>query len=203
MIEVFSWLKGAPAGDRTWLVCGKGPSFERHKEIPDLDAKYATIGLNHACRARHMMVAHMIDANVLDELPDLEHQAAYLLLPWQPHVQFKATTKTLQDFVNERADLRSFDSRGRLLWYNCSTGEAPRAGSPRVPVALFSAEAAVRILAMAGVKTIRTLGIDGGNKYASSFKDITPFRGGHTTFDGQNKYIQATVDKFKLDYRPL
>lgn len=203
MIEVFSWLQNYPVGARAWLICGKGPSFEKHKTIPELDEKYATVGLNHACRERHMLVAHMIDANVLDELPALERQADWLLMPWQPHVQFKATAKTLQDFVNERADLRSFDSRGRLLWYNCSTGKAPRAGSPSVPVAMFSAEAVVRILAMAGVKTIRTLGIDGGNKYASSFKDITPFRGGHTTFDGQEKYIKATVEKFKLDYRPL
>lgn len=203
MIEVFSWMKGGPAGDRTWLVCGKGPSFERHKEIPDLDGKYATIGLNHACRARRMMVAHMIDANVLDELPDLKDQAEWLLMPWQPHIQFRSTPKTLQDFLNERADLQGFESRGRLLWYNCSTGKSPRAGSPPVSVALFSAEAVVRLLAMAGVKKIRTLGVDGGKQYASSFKDIQPFRGGHTTFDGQQRYIQATVDQFKLDYAPL
>jgi hypothetical protein len=203
VIEVFSWLKGSPAGARTWLICGKGPSFERHTSIPDLDGSYATVGLNHACRARRMMVTHVADANVLDELPNIAQQTEWLLMPWQPHVQFKPTAKTLQNFLEERSDLKDFEARGRLLWYNCSSGPAPRPGSPSVSVFMFSAEAAVRILAMAGVKKIRTLGIDGGNQYAASFSDIPKFRGGHTTFDLQKKPIEATVKQFKLDYAPL
>lgn len=200
MIEFFEWFKTDPAKGRTWLVCGKGPTFERAKTIADLDERFATIGLNHACRERKMMVAHMIDANVLDEVPDMFDRCDYLLMPWQPHIKFRPTAKTLEDFVKERADLKRFEAKCRLLWYNCSTGNAPRFGSPRVGVALFSAEAVVRMLAMAGVKTIRTLGVDGGNQYASSFKDITPFRGGHKTFDGQKRFIDATVREYGIDY---
>ncbi len=203
MIDFFEWFKTDPAKGRTWLVCGKGPTFERAKEMADLNDRFATIGLNHACRERHMMVAHMIDANVLDEVPSIFKKCDYLLMPWQPHVKFRATAKTLQDFVNERDDLKRFEAKGRLLWYNCSTGNAPRPGSPGVGVALFSAEAVIRMLAMAGVKTIRTAGIDGGNQYASSFKDIKPFSGGHTTFDGQKRFIDATVREFGVDYSPL
>jgi hypothetical protein len=202
MIEFFTWFKSAKI-DKTWLICGKGPSFERHTKIEDLDGRYATFGLNHVCRERKMMISHMIDANVLDEIPDIFMKCDYLVMPWQPHIKFVPTKKTLQDFVSERSDLDRFDKKGRLLWYNCSTGKEPRFGSPKVRVDLFSAEAAVRLLAMAGVKKIRTLGIDGGNKYASNFKDITPFRGGHTTFDGQQKHINATVKEFDLDYGPL
>ena len=103
----------------------------------------------------------------------------------------------------EHPVLREFTAHDALLWYNLSNWPRPHAGSPVVRVEYFSAEAAVRILAMAGITTIRTLGIDGGSTYAPDFQDKKPFRGGHTSFDIQNKPIQATVQEFGLDLQPL
>lgn len=203
MINFFDWMKESPAGDRTWLVLGKGPSFERISKYPDVDQKFATIGLNHACRQKHMLVAHMIDADVLDEVPKFNEKTDYILMPWQPHFNSWAREKTLEQFSKEHKVLRDFEARGRLLWYNASTGNNPRKEYPVVKVNFFSSEAVIRMLAMAGVKTIRTLGIDGGKTYASSFKDIKPFRGGHNTFDHQNKPIQDTVKEFGLDFSQL
>jgi len=203
MIDFFKWIRESKRHERPWVVFGKGPSFERHRDFPRLDEEYETVGLNHACRERKMVLTHMIDVNVLDEVPDMFLKCDYLILPWQPHVKFRPTPKTLQDFIDEREDLQRFERKGRLLWYNASTGGAPRAGSPKVGVAWFSAEAVIRMLAMAGVKKIRTLGIDGGSSYGKSFKDIPPLRGGHTTFDHQNAPIQATVQKFGVDYGPM
>lgn len=203
MQNFFDWVKGDPAKGRTWLVMGKGPSFENHKKFPDLDRDYATIALNHVCRERHMLIAHMIDANVLDEVPKIEKTADFIMLPWQPHFNSWAREKTLEQFAKEHKTLIQVEKEGRLLWYNASTGNNPKPGFPVVKVNFFSAEAVVRLLAMAGAKKIRTLGIDGGNTYASSFKDIKPFRGGHNTFDHQNKPIQNTVNEFGIDYGPL
>lgn len=203
MIDFFEWAKTAPLNGRTWLVAGKGPTFDRHPEIADLDAKYAILGLNHVCRNKKVFVAHMIDANVLDEIEDLPSKIDYLLMPWQPHFKFRPTPTTLAMVLEKSPVLQQIDRKQRLLWYNLSTGNAPNGDSPRVLVDYFSAEAAVRLLAMAGVKVIRTLGIDGGNTYAGTFKDIPPFRGGHTTFDHQTAKIKKTVDLFKLDYKPL
>ena len=203
MIDFFEWVKVNKKKEKPWLIFGKGPSFERHKDYPLLDQQFYTISLNHACRSRTVFIAHMIDANVLDEIPKLIEQAAFLLLPWQPHIQFKATEKTLGDLAKGHPVLASFEAEGRLLWYNLVTGNKPRGKSPQVHVSYFSAEAVVRLLAMAGVKKIRTLGVDGGSSYAGSFKDIPPFRGGHTTFDHQKKPIEQTVAQYGLDYRPL
>ena len=203
MIDFFSFQKTMAHKERPWLVFGKGPSFERHKGYNDLDERFHTISLNHACRTRPVFIAHMIDANVLDEIPNLEAQAIYVLMPWQPHFNFRATDKTLEKLVAEKPVLGTLERMGRLLWYNLVTGPKARAGSPVVKVSYFSAEAVVRLLGMAGVKKIRTLGVDGGSKYAGSFKDIPPFRGGHTTFDLQNAPIQQTVKEFGIDYRPL
>lgn len=203
VIEFFEWERGLQNRNKPWLVLGKGPSFTRHKEFSDIDVRFLTVGLNHTCRDRKMFVTHIFDANVLDELPDLIVQCDYLLMPWYPHVNFGPTPKTLQDFVNERSMLTEFDQKERLLWYNASTGGLSRGTSPKVKVLFFSGDAIVRLLAMAGVKVIRTLGIDGGTSYAPSFKDIKPLRGGNTTYDFQNGPIQATVKEFCLDYAPL
>jgi hypothetical protein len=201
MIELFGWMKALEP--KPWLIFGKGPSFDRHKEFPDIDKEYHTVALNHACRNRPVFVGHMIDANVLDEVDGWEEKARFILMPWQPHVKFSPTDKTLDKFAVEHPVLASFEKQGRLLWYNLATGKKPRTGSPPVLVNFFSAEAVVRFLAMAGVKKIRTLGVDGGNTYAQAFKDITPFRGGHKTFDYQTGPIQKTVKEFGLDYAPL
>lgn len=203
MIEFFEWMKSNPFPNRTWLICGKGPTFDRNPEVLDFDTAYATIGLNHVCRARRVNVCHIIDAPALDEIDSLIDRVDFLVMPWQPHFGFAPTPKTLADLVGEKPMLQQLDAKGRLLWYNLSTGKLPRERSPLVEVHYFSAEAAVRVLAMAGIKKIRTLGIDGGNKYASSFKDIKPFRGGHTTFDHQTAWIEKTVEKYGVDYAPL
>jgi hypothetical protein len=87
--------------------------------------------------------------------------------------------------------------------YNLCTGKNPKPICPVVQVKFFSAEAAVCMLAMAGVRKIRTLGIDGGTKYSGAFKDIQPFRGGHKTFDIQTQSINETVKRYKVDYAPF
>lgn len=200
MINFFDWFKTTPGTGRTWVIMGKGPTFDRAGEIKNLDQQYATFALNHVCRQRHVFVAHMIDANVLDEVEDLEKKADFVVMPWQPHFTFKPTAKTLKALVAEKPVLQDLEAKGRLLWYNLCTGNAPNPGSPIVQVCYFSAEAAVSILAMAGVKKIRTLGIDGGKKYSAEFKDIKPFRGGHTTFDLQTARIKETVQRYGVNY---
>lgn len=203
MIEFFSWFKSGPWDKKPWLILGKGPSLARHREFANLDERFNTFGLNHVCRERHTLVTHVIDVNVIGEIQDLEHRTDFLVMARHPHVQFKPTEKTLEQFVAETPALQGFDLRGRLIWYNLSSWSKPHESSPVVKVGWFSAEAAVGLLAMAGVRQIRTLGIDGGNKYAEAFKDISPFRGGHKTFDHQNKPIEDIVKKFGLDYGPL
>lgn len=203
MIEFFEWMRGQRDA-RPWCVLGKGPSFRRRSEVEDLASRYQLLGLNHVCREEKVHLTHVIDANVLDEVPDIGSRTGYLVMPWHPHVDFKPSPRTLAEFARERPVLSLFDRDERLLWYNASTWQAaPRDGSPKVKVVWFSAEAAVRLLAMAGVKKIGTLGIDGGSRYAEDFKDIPPFRGGHTSFDLQTAEIEKTVKEFGLWYGPL
>lgn len=204
VIRAFSeWIQSEGAISRSWVVLGKGPSFERHAKHPRLDSDYVTMGLNHVCRERPVHVTHIIDVDVVREVPNLDALTKFVVMPWYPHIDFKPRDRNLEDLTQELPVLRSLTREGRLLWYNLSTSKKHRDGSPVIQVAYFSAEAAIQLLAVSGVKVVRTLGIDGGAQYAGSFKDIKPFRGGHKTFDHQTRFIQATVEKFGLDFSPL
>ena len=203
MILFYDWIVKEGLASRPWCVLGKGPSFSKQSEFPNLDGDYLTIGLNHVCRERKAFVTHVIDANVLDEVLNMPSRTDFLVMPMHPHFGFKATERTLEDMSINHPVVRDFESNGKLLWYNLSTWPKPHGPSQVVKVAYFSAEAAIQLLARSGVRKIRTLGVDGGSSYANHFKDIQTFRGGHNTFDLQTKYIEATAREFNLDYGPL
>ena len=203
MKNFFDWypryFKGT-SPSRPWLVVGKGPTFPKIREL-DLD-EYRILTLNHVVRemSRTAELAHMIDVDVLRGLEERQLWGAeYFVLPLHPHVAFTATAKDLGDFFAEYPKLKTLHEEERLLWYNLSTWKA-EPGSPVVDVAYFSAEAAIRLLALAGARVIRTVGVDGGTQYAGEFKDLTPFTGGHSSFDLQWEGIHRTVREFAVDF---
>ena len=205
MISFFDWFMTCVSARTPWVVMGKGPSFSRHKLLPpDAIGNNFTMGLNHVCRERNVFVTHAIDLQVIDEIENLENRTDFLVMPWHPHIDFRATGETLADIVDRHSVLAKFYGDRRLLWYNLSSWpKEPQYGSPVVKVHHFSAEAAIRMLAMCGVRTIRTLGIDGGDKYAEEFKDIRPFRGGHSSFSIQQHDIDDVVSSYNLDLKRL
>lgn len=202
MIEFFQWMRDRKSAEKPWLICGKGPSFERRAGV-DLTA-FNVLTLNHAAREVDSLVAHMIDIDVLDGISRQDRdRAQFFVLPMHPHVTFNATSRRLPEFFSDYPELRALNDDGRLLWYNLSTWRVPDPKSPVVNVRFFSAEAAVRLLAMAGVRIIRTIGVDGGNQYAKDFKDLQPLTGGHASFNAQWDEIRATVAEYRLDFARL
>jgi hypothetical protein len=92
-----------------------------------------------------------------------------------------------------------------LVWYNLGT-TPPEGRSPVIEARDFSSEAVLRILARMGVKTIRSLGIDGGRSYASAFganEASGLLANNASSFDLQFDRLQAIVEEHDLDYRPL
>lgn len=192
--------------DRTsclpWLLIGKGPTFSHRNEL-DLKG-FRTFGLNHVVRALPVDVAHAIDIEVLEQVSAEVwlQNAGVLVLPWRPHRNCRPAEQTLADHVRDRPLLAELEAQGRLLWYHLSTGrhfgEDPP--GPRVPVKFFSAEAALCLLAGAGVRTVRTLGIDGGGRYAAEFADLEPLTNGRSSFDEQTAELARIVRRYGLDY---
>jgi Glycosyl transferase family 8 len=206
MISFFDWFSSqSESKTRPWLILGKGPSFSK-RQFFDL-SRFYTLSLNHAVREQPVTVAHIIDFNVVEACSDcLETNAQVVVLPWVPHVNNRAGEKTLLDFIEISPVLRRLNEQHRLLYYNLSTGQCQRAGSPVVQVRYFSAEAALNLLTTAEVKQVRSLGIDGGVDYSQDFADLkgkTLLANSRTSFNKQFEEIAKTILRTQVDYAPL
>ena len=206
MRSFFEWFNdGNASPDTVWLILGKGPSFTKSRQY-DL-SQFKTISLNHAVRQQPVDLAHIIDADVLRDCDDtIEKNARILVMPWYPHEENVASGETLEELFEKVPLLRRMSEQGRLLWYNLLTAPAMREGSPVVPVKWNSAEAVLRLLAMAGAKHVRSLGVDGGVTYSEEFADLkekTLLKSGHPDFDGQFAEMAKIIAQTGIDYAPL
>lgn len=207
MKSITKWAETFDVEAKPWLMLGKGPSFERISDVRT--EEYYICSLNHVVRELPVTLAHIIDIDVVPNCASaIENNAQYLLLPWHPHVNCTASSKTLADFVSELPVLARMESQGRLLCYNLYSGRRfePYPDTPTVMVRYFSAEAALNILAESGATTIRSLGVDGGNRYSLNFKDLestTLLANSRENFDQQFQTISETIRKTGILYGPL
>jgi hypothetical protein len=168
---------------------------------------YRLLSLNHAVREQPVLLAHMIDLDVVDACGDaLLQQAGYVVLPWYPNADNAPGTRSLEQLVPSHAILRRLADDGRLLWYDLSTAPRRHGPGPVVQASYFSAEAAVSLLALAGVRTVRSLGVDGGAGYSTDFEDLadrTLLANGQPGFDLQFGGIARTILRTGVDFAPL
>ncbi len=204
MIELTQWAGSFPLLARPWLILGKGPSFSQAKHV-DLHPYY-TMSLNHVVREMSVHTAHFADLDALEDCSDeVLANAQWVLMPFRPHVRFSPGPKALPDLISSVPALQKLERAGRLVWYNLSTGE-PFGNSPIIQTGLFGSEVVVNILALLGVKMIRTLGIDGGRTYSPDFRDLekkTLLNHGAQSFDLQFTGILKTVERYCIDFAPL
>lgn len=201
MLSVYQWFDEHRQRQRPWLILGKGPSFGLRDQV-DLNT-YSTIALNHVVTQQPVLFSHIIDMDVVDDCRDaLPRNAEWLLMPFRPHVQSRASGLSLSDFVPTVPVLRDFDRRGRLLWYNLHSGQ-PEGDYP-VAGGTFSASVVVNLLAQLGVQHVRSLGVDGGTRYSPHFghlTDKTLLINGHQSFDIQFQEIESTTRRFSMSYQ--
>ncbi|HEV7913001.1 MAG TPA: hypothetical protein VGP22_04495 [Albitalea sp.] len=205
MKSFFDWFRENRRPDKPWLILGKGPSFNRQHEF-DLSG-YDRLSLNHVVREGPVDLAHMIDIDVVPACGDaLANHAGALVMPWVPHVKNAVGDKTLAQWVSEMPVLQRLDAEGRLLWYDLRTARVRHGTHPAIDARAFSAEAALELLARAGVRSVRSLGIDGGASYGRSFddlKDVTRLNNGHPSYDLQFEGFARTIHRTRVDYAPL
>lgn len=206
MKNFFDWFEENNIGPREpWLVLGKGPTYANRDQY-DTEG-FRILSLNHVVREQAVDVAHMIDYDVVDACGEaLERNAEVLVMPWIPHVQNKPGKKKLTEWIEENRILSRMEEQGRLLWYNLRTGWEKRGESPVVGVWYFSFEAALNLLTTAGVRTVRSLGVDGGATYSGEFGDLqdkTLLSNKQQSFDIQFEEIAKIIHKTGVDYAPL
>ena len=204
MIELREWARNYPILARPWLIVGKGPSFGSANSL-DL-TPYNVLSLNHVIREIKADVAHLADLDAIEDCSEsLVANAQWVLMPFYPHISFKPSDRPLTELVAAIPVLKELDSLNRLVWYNLSTG-TPNGDSPIIQTGAFGSEVVVNILALLGVKTIRTLGIDGGTNYSSAFFDLrkrTLLSNGAISYDLQFVSILKQVETHGIDFAPL
>lgn len=204
MLDLNEWLSTTRFPDKPWLVLGKGPTFDRRGRF-DL-TEFNLLGLNHVVDKVTLDVAHMIDIDVVESCAaSLAENTSWLVMPRYPNVAQARSPRRLEDYFDDHPVLRDLDARGRLIFYNLS-GAPVHGMSPIIGVKYFSSEAALGILAQMGVTEVRSLGIDGGRAYASSFRDLsasTLMANGQPVFDIQFDRLAMIAEEAGIDYRPL
>jgi hypothetical protein len=208
MLTAHEWAQKAEIAVQPWLILGKGPSFSKVASVDP--GAFATLALNHAARDVKCDAALMMDFDVFEACGEaIAANARYVLLPWRPHFAHMPTSKTLAHLVAENPLLTRLDAEGRLVLFNAQSARdfAPHPREPITDIKFFSAEAALNILADNGVQVVRTLGVDGGAQYASTFNDLagsTLLANGRTDFDKQFTQFAQTLRRHpELTFGPL
>lgn len=205
MQHFFDWFSQHIRPEQPWLILGKGPSFAL-RSGHDL-SEYHLLSLNHAVREQSVLVAHLIDLDVVEACSDvLERHARFLVMPWYPHVEHRPSALPLDELVPNVPLLRRLAEAGRLLWYDLSTSPIRHGPAPVVQATYFSAEAGLNLLALAGAHSVRTLGVDGGTDYSGDFDDLkekTLLANGRTSFDLQFEGFARTILDTGIDVAPL
>ena len=202
--ELSEWWAAIGGTQRSWLLLGKGPSFERRKHH-NLRS-YTTIAINHVVREMPVFAASAVNYDVVgDCADDIYRNCRYLLMPRYPHSVQGDADRPLEALFEDYPVLAAMSREGRLVWYNLSC-DPPVPGSPVIQNAGFSVGILFNLLGQMGARHLRTLGIDGGQAYARSFADMeehTRLANGMPSYDYQFGDIMTAVEKFGLDYSPL
>jgi len=124
----------------------------------------------------------------------------HIVTPWEPHINFVPGGVPAPNlFANKDLNIDI-----PILWYNSDRSKKLMMQSgPVVRVKLFSACAAVNLLANAGVKEIYTVGVDGGKGYSKEFDPKDKLANGRTSFDGQTKEFKLASKVFGVSVKPL
>jgi hypothetical protein len=220
MKSFFEWMADFHGeAPQNALLLGKGPSFVL-RDTFCLDEFDLTVGLNHVVRELPVDIAHVIDLEVVEHCGEaIARNAGVLVMPWVPHVRkvvpytgntlgFKPGPDNLDACCDGFPVLARLRGEGRLLYYNLATADVERAhpGAPIVPGASFSAVVMLQLLASAGIRRVRTLGIDGGRGYSNQFQDLnatTHLAAGQATYNAQFDEIAKIIMNEAIDFAPL
>jgi hypothetical protein len=201
----FEWYEQYIEPAAPWLILGKGPSFALRDRF-DLRS-YRLLSLNPAVREQPVLVAHIIDLDVVEACGDaLERNASVLVMPWYPHIGNEPGSRDLAALAASEPILRRLNAEGRLLWYDLSTAPLRHGNAPVVEATYFSAEAALNLLALSGAQRVRTLGVDGGTSYSTDFTDLTGrtlLANGRASFDLQFQGFAGPILRTGVDVAPL
>jgi hypothetical protein len=196
LASFFDWYN-SNLFSKPWLIVGKGPTFDSIHKVNLHD--YNVLGLNHVMYRIPCLLGHAIDYDVFT-MSERNLLCRHIVTPWEPHINFVPGGVPAPNlFANKDLNIDI-----PILWYNSDRSKKLMMQSgPVVRVKLFSACAAVNLLANAGVKEIYTVGVDGGKGYSKEFDPKDKLANGRASFDGQTKEFKLASKVFGVSVKPL
>ncbi len=198
---------------KPWLVLGKGPSLS--KLTPEILATHNILALNHAIEVvprpyAGVVVVHFTDIEAVGGciLP-LTYGRPKVIMPWHPPVGMTPNLLTVERHTegHSASAIALGDAiDGERMWsYNSDRADSLEAHPEftRVRVRAFSAVAAFNLLALADVKAIFSLGVDGGKGYDSRMDAKNKLVNGQKSFDAQAPELARTLLKHSIRWTAL
>lgn len=201
--DVVAHVRALSRKDRKpWLLVGKGPTLQRHREVDF--TRFHVLTLNHACLLVPATIAHFTDVEAYIACRHaLYYQPCSVCLPWYPHVQFRSGERSLAHHC-EFEDTFHGCIDERLLSYNSTLSHRPtNPALATIRVRYFSAVAACNILLAADVREIFSLGVDGGTEYCPGFNPKDRLANSQPSFDVQFGEISASCQRHRAQWLPL
>lgn len=198
---------------KPWLVLGKGPTLA--KLTPAIAAAHSVVALNHAIEVVPRpyvspVIAHFTDIEAIGGcILAITRGRPKVVMPWHPHVAMEPGLFTVANHSDGHSasaivigDLIDSES----LWsYNSDRADHLEAHPEltRVRVRAFSAVAAFNLLALADVKEIFSLGVDGGKDYDTRMDAVNKLANGQKSFDAQTPELTRTLLKHSIRWIKL
>jgi hypothetical protein len=158
------------------LVLGKGPSLTR-EAYAQAAVGHITVGINQTAASFPVDLAFFIDIEPFREVAAVLCQGSCLvILPWHPNERIRGGRRSgpmeasLTDLVKVDPYLELLDREGRLFYFHTAP-PIPGYGDNVFRPNLVSLSSLLQLLAEAGVKIVKTLGIDGGAGYSNDLPD--------------------------------
>jgi hypothetical protein len=206
--NIFDWFQfNTQKRSAPWLILGKGPSFSSYSQ--QLVSSYCILTLNDTIKfVPSADLAHFIDFEAFDRsaVTVSQNPCVRVVMPWFPHFKHKPGTVDLARLTERNPLLSKLASEERLYWYDLISSTVRHGSHPVISASFFSAEAALDLLATAGVKRIRSLGIDGGRTYSDEFSGLTEttlLANGQKNFNRQFESFAKVISRTGADYAPL
>jgi hypothetical protein len=187
-----------------WIILGKGPTSDRLAEV-NL-ALFNVLTLNDAVKlVPSCDIAHAIDFEVVARAGRLmRERARWVLMPERPHVGCHQGPP-IATYLTEKAprtELPAMEKAGQLVAYRKWPWDVSEAPPDSVTVRYFSAEAAVSILGLLGIRDVLLVGVDGGTTYGKAFEGLKPGENGRPDFSVQFDRIRQLAAFYEMNVRP-
>ncbi len=162
-----TWLAGERRNDRPWLLAGPVASPEA---VAAARAEgYLAMSLDDGFTRFEVDAAYVIDAEMLAAQAEALHaNARFLLVPGDVHHRGWAAGRGLASWAVDLPVLRQFQDEGRLVRFDLWTGDAQGLFGD-----LETEEIPLRLLAQAGVRSVRCLGLDPVQPNLTGLDDLT------------------------------